>query len=147
MEITETAVIGNPEQAAHVLRQLDAMGVKVSIDDFGAGYTSLAYLRTLPVKALKIDRALVTNMLDHPEDQALTEAVIELGHRLGIVVLAEGVETDAARQRLRDLSCDEAQGYLLSRPLPPGALEGWLTDWRHSHPTTVQTPTTAQPVT
>jgi EAL domain-containing protein (putative c-di-GMP-specific phosphodiesterase class I) len=110
------------------------MGVKVSIDDFGAGYTSLAHLKSLPVTALKIDRAFITNILERPADQAITEAVIDLGHRLGLTVLAEGVETDAQYQRLSALSCDEVQGYLLTPPLPPNALEGWLTHWQHRIP-------------
>jgi diguanylate cyclase (GGDEF)-like protein len=143
LEITETAVIGNPQRAEHVLRRLDAMGIKVSIDDFGAGFTSLAYLKSLPVKAIKIDRSFVTDMLDQPEDQAITEAVIGLGHRLGLLVLAEGVETEAVYRRLRELGCDEAQGYLLSRPLPPAALEGWLADWQLNHPTATG-PTTCE---
>ena len=134
LEITETAVMGDPDGAARVLRQLDALGVKVSIDDFGAGYTSLAHLKDLPVKALKIDRALVTGLLERSEDEAVTSAVIDLGHRLGLSVLAEGVETPAVYDRLGELGCDEVQGYVLSRPLPAAALEGWLTGWRDAHP-------------
>ena len=115
--------------AAQVLRHLDAMGVRVSIDDFGAGYTSLSYLKTLPVKALKIDRGLVTHLLDRVEDEAITQAVIGLGHRLGLDVLAEGVETAEVYRRLHDLHCDDVRGYLLTRPLFAAALEGWLASW------------------
>jgi diguanylate cyclase (GGDEF)-like protein len=129
IEITETAIMTDPKRAATVLGHLGAMGLKVSIDDFGAGYTSLSYLKTLPVKALKIDRSLVTGLIDHVEDEVVTEAVIGLGHRLGLLVLAEGVETEAAYRRLRQLSCDEVQGYLLTRPLPPIDLERWLDGW------------------
>lgn len=86
-------------------------------------------------------------MLERAEDQAITEAVIGLGHRLGLIVLAEGVETDALYQRLHDLSCDEAQGYLLTRPLPPNAPEGWLTAWQHKHPTAITAPTGPHTIT
>jgi diguanylate cyclase (GGDEF)-like protein len=126
IEITETAVMTDPDQAVTILRQLDAMGVKLSIDDFGSGYTSLSYLRSLPVACLKVDRGLVTNMNTHPEDAAITQAVIGLAHQLGLVVLAEGVESDAVLDRLRGMSCDEIQGYLLTQPLPVSELDSWL---------------------
>jgi EAL domain-containing protein (putative c-di-GMP-specific phosphodiesterase class I) len=129
LEITETAVMTNPERAAFVLTQLQARGVQVAIDDFGAGYTSLAFLRILPITALKIDRSLISQMLDHPEDEAVTQAVIGLAHRLGFDVVAEGVETDALLDRLTVLGCNQAQGYAISAPLAPAAFEGWLTDW------------------
>ncbi|WP_170182513.1 putative bifunctional diguanylate cyclase/phosphodiesterase [Blastococcus colisei] len=130
LEVTETAVMTNPERAAFVLTQLQARGVEVAIDDFGAGYTSLALLRILPITALKIDSSLVSQMLDHAADEAVTQAVIDLAHRLGFSVTAEGVETDALLDRLAALNCDQAQGYVVSAPLPPAAFEGWLTDWR-----------------
>jgi diguanylate cyclase (GGDEF)-like protein len=126
LEITETAVMTDPKKAASVLAQLNARGIKVSIDDFGAGYTSLAHLRTLPISALKIDRSLVSHLLERDEDHAVTEALIDLGHRLGLTVIAEGVETDAVLDRLTQLGCDEAQGYLISKPVAPDALEGWI---------------------
>jgi diguanylate cyclase (GGDEF)-like protein len=135
LEITETAVMVDPERAASIVRRVDAMGVQVSIDDFGAGYTSLSHLKTLPVRALKMDRGLVTHMLERPHDEVITEALIELGHRLGLTIVAEGVETEDVRDRLAMLFCDEAQGYLLSRPVPAAAVEGWLTAWRAEHPT------------
>jgi diguanylate cyclase (GGDEF)-like protein len=129
LEITETAVMTDPRRAATVLAQLNARGIKVSIDDFGAGYTSLAHLRTLPITALKIDRSLISQMLERDEDHAVTEALIGLAHKLGIGVVAEGIETDAVLQRLTELGCDEAQGYLISKPLPAAALEGWIAEW------------------
>jgi diguanylate cyclase (GGDEF)-like protein len=135
LEITETVIMANAELAAQVLAQLRARGVEVSIDDFGAGYTSLSHLKTLPVRALKIDRGLVTHMLERPHDEVITEALIELGHRLGLTIVAEGVETEEVRDRLAMLFCDEAQGFLLSRPVPAPAVEGWLTAWRAEHPT------------
>lgn len=126
LEITETAVMTDPKKAAMVLAQLNARGIKVSIDDFGAGYTSLAHLRTLPIAALKIDRSLISHMLERDEDHAVTEALINLAHRLGLTVIAEGIETDAVLDRLTRLGCDEAQGYLISKPVAPDALEGWM---------------------
>ncbi|WP_092195106.1 putative bifunctional diguanylate cyclase/phosphodiesterase [Blastococcus tunisiensis] len=130
LEITETAVMTNPERAAFVLTQLQSRGVEVAIDDFGAGYTSLAFLRILPITALKIDRSLIKDMLDHDEDEAVTSAVTDLAHRLGFSVIAEGVETEALLDRLAALGCDQVQGYVISAPLPPAALEGWLADWQ-----------------
>jgi diguanylate cyclase (GGDEF)-like protein len=126
LEITESAVMTNPERAAFIVAQLRTEGISVSIDDFGAGYTGLALLRTLPVTALKIDRSLVTHMLDCDQDEAVTQAVIDLAHRLHLDVIAEGVENEALLDRLTALGCDQAQGYLISRPLPAAALEGWL---------------------
>ncbi|WP_347058196.1 bifunctional diguanylate cyclase/phosphodiesterase [Blastococcus sp. HT6-30] len=126
LEITETAVMANPKRAAFILTQLQARGIQVSIDDFGAGYTSLAFLRMLPVTTLKIDRTLVSHILDCPEDEAVTQAVINLAHRLGLAVVAEGPESDAVLDRLAALGCDQAQGYAISEPLSPAALEGWI---------------------
>lgn len=126
LEITETAIMTNPDLAARVLAQLRARGVEVSIDDFGAGYTSLAFLRILPVTALKIDRGLVTGMLENASDRAVTEAVVDLGHRLGLRVIAEGVETEQLLEALADLGCDRAQGYAIARPMPHAELERWL---------------------
>jgi diguanylate cyclase (GGDEF)-like protein len=126
LEITETAVLTDVGRTTSVLRQLRARGVGVAIDDFGAGYTSLAHLRTLPVAALKLDRTLVTDMLQRPENEAVAQAIIELAHRLGIHVVAEGVETAAVLERLVDLGCDAVQGFVVSAALPPAELEGWL---------------------
>jgi EAL domain-containing protein (putative c-di-GMP-specific phosphodiesterase class I) len=127
LEITETAVMVDPVRAAETLRRLQTMGVAVSIDDFGAGYTSLAYLKSLPVQSLKIDRRFVTNLLDDARDEAVTRSIVSLGHDLGLTVVAEGVETADVRQRLTELGCDQAQGYLMARPMDAGAVEGWLT--------------------
>ncbi|SDN59963.1 diguanylate cyclase (GGDEF) domain-containing protein [Geodermatophilus sp. DSM 45219] len=126
LEITETAVMVDPERAAETLRRLQAIGIGVSIDDFGAGYTSLSYLRSLPVRSLKIDRGFVTHLLDDERDQAVTRSVVQLGHDLGLTVVAEGVETAGVRQRLLELGCDEAQGYLVARPMEAAAVLDWL---------------------
>ncbi|SFE92685.1 putative bifunctional diguanylate cyclase/phosphodiesterase [Blastococcus tunisiensis] len=139
LEITETAVMTNPERAAFVLTQLQSRGVEVAIDDFGAGYTSLAFLRILPITALKIDRSLIKDMLDQEADEAVTSAVTDLAHRLGFSVIAEGVESLALLDRLAALGCDQVQGYVISAPLPPAALEGWLADWQARRSTPVET--------
>jgi diguanylate cyclase (GGDEF)-like protein len=130
LEITETAIMTDSKRAAGIVGQLRARGVEVSIDDFGTGYTSLALLRRLPVSAVKIDRSLITHTLDSPQDQAVIRAITDLGHGLGLRVIAEGVESGPLLDRLIELGCDRAQGYFISRPLPPGALEGWLTSWQ-----------------
>ena len=126
LEITETAVMVDPVLAADTLRRLQAIGVTVSIDDFGAGYTSLSYLKSLPVRSLKIDRGFVTHLLDDTKDEAVARSVVSLGHDLGLSVVAEGVETADVRQRLLELGCDEIQGFLLARPMPGGEVSDWL---------------------
>jgi diguanylate cyclase (GGDEF)-like protein len=128
LEITETAVMSDPARAAAVLAQLKARGIRVAIDDFGAGYTSLAHLRTLPIAALKLDRSLIAQMLERHEDNAVTRALIDLAHQLGLRVVAEGVETEAVLDRLAAMGCDEVQGYLISRPVHPSTLEGWVAE-------------------
>jgi diguanylate cyclase (GGDEF)-like protein len=126
LEITETAVMVDPIRAAQTLRELRAVGVGVAIDDFGAGYTSLSFLKTLPVRSLKIDRGFVTDLIGSSQDEAVARSVVALGHDLGLTVVAEGVETAEVQQRLRELGCDEVQGYLLSRPMVADLVEPWL---------------------
>ena len=128
LEITETAVMVDPVRAAETLRRLQVMGVSVSIDDFGAGYTSLSYLKSLPVRGLKIDRGFVTSLLADDRDEAVARSVVSLGHDLGLTVVAEGVETADVRQRLLEMGCDEVQGYLLGRPMPADDVQQWLAD-------------------
>jgi diguanylate cyclase (GGDEF)-like protein len=118
MEITESAVMANPERAAAVLERFREIGVELSIDDFGTGYSSLTYLRTLPARELKIDRSFVHEIDANEGNALITGAVIKLAHGLGLQVVAEGVETEAELRRLLLLGCDLAQGYLISRPLP-----------------------------
>ncbi len=139
LEITETAVMIDPAGAADTLRRLQAMGVAVSIDDFGAGYTSLSYLKSLPVRSLKIDRGFVTHLIDNGKDEAVARSIVSLGHDLGLNVVAEGVETPDVRQRLLELGCDEFQGYLLSRPIPSADVALWLAQ-QHGHRRRVNTP-------
>jgi predicted signal transduction protein with EAL and GGDEF domain len=130
LEITETAVMTDPVRVNATLTQLFRLGVYVSIDDFGVGYTSLAHLSTLPVRALKIDRRFVTDLLTNPVDEILVRNVIHLARDLGLDSVAEGVESPEVWQRLADLGCDEIQGYVLTRPLPPDDFDGWLDHWR-----------------
>lgn len=118
LELTETSFATDPIRATALLEELSAAGVKVSLDDFGQGYTSLGSLGHLPVSELKIDRGFVVAMDRSPEDRAIVASVIELGHQLGLTVVAEGVETDAVFADLRRLGCDTVQGYLFSRPVP-----------------------------
>lgn len=126
LEITETALADDPDETITVLRELRAAGVQISLDDFGAGYTSLAYLTALPLTELKIDRSFVASLGADREKNAVVAAVIELGHRLGLSIVAEGVETTATRDHLLRLGCDAQQGYLYSKPVRPDQLEGWL---------------------
>ena len=117
IEITETALMHDAETATNTLCDLVGVGISVSIDDFGTGYSSLNYLKQFPVGKLKIDRSFVTGIGTSEEDSAIVQAVIQLGHSLGLSVLAEGVETNAQLDVLRDLGCDEVQGFLMSRPV------------------------------
>jgi len=126
IEITESTMLADPDAALAVLNELGAMGVKMSVDDFGTGYSSLAYLKGLPVSELKIDRAFVMNLPDGRNDEVIVRSTIELGHNLGLRVVAEGVEDEETLCELRRLGCDEAQGYHLSRPVPAAELERWL---------------------
>ena len=131
VEITETALIADPERAGAALAELDAAGVRVSIDDFGQGQTSLGYLSNLPVHELKIDKSFVFDMLTNPAHAAIVRSIVDLGHNLQLRVVAEGVETDAVLGGLRKAGCDVAQGYLLARPMPLAKLEDWLADAAH----------------
>jgi EAL domain-containing protein (putative c-di-GMP-specific phosphodiesterase class I)/GGDEF domain-containing protein len=125
-EITESNVMTDPEHSLPVLRQLHAMGIRLSVDDFGTGYSSLAYLRRLPIDEIKIDRSFVQGMGTDLSDLAIVRAIVDLGHSLGLRVVAEGVEEEAARDALREMQCDEAQGFLISRPMPLDRFEAWL---------------------
>jgi diguanylate cyclase (GGDEF)-like protein len=118
LEITESTIMADPATAMQALAELDAMGVTLSIDDFGTGYSSLAYLKQLPVKELKIDRSFVTGMSSDADSALIVRSTIELGHNLGLRVIAEGVEDAATLARLRVHGCDGAQGYLLGHPHP-----------------------------
>lgn len=125
-ELTESGVMSDPERALPVLRRLHALGVVLAVDDFGTGYSSLAYLRQLPVDEVKIDKSFVLGMGSDLGDLAVVRSIVELGHSLGLIVVAEGVEEDAARDQLIEMGCHVAQGYLISRPLDEDRLDAWL---------------------
>jgi EAL domain-containing protein (putative c-di-GMP-specific phosphodiesterase class I) len=120
LELTETAVMDlNPEVIAQ-LGHIRDLGVQVGLDDFGTGYASLTHLRRLPMTFVKIDQSFVRGLGTDDEDDGIVSAVVALAANLGLRSIAEGVETDAQRERLQELGCDQAQGYLFSRPLPAG---------------------------
>jgi diguanylate cyclase (GGDEF)-like protein len=126
LEITESSIMSDTARAADSLQELSALGVQLSVDDFGTGYSSLAYLQRLPVQELKVDRSFVFNVDTDSNDQAIVRSVVELGHSLGLSVVAEGVENQLAWNRLVSLGCDVAQGYFLSRPIPGEDMTRWL---------------------
>lgn len=126
VEITETSAIADPVGAKALLDRLHRAGVRISLDDFGQGATSLVSLAGLPVDELKVDRSFVLGMEETDAHRSVVEFVIALGHRLGMKVVAEGIETDRAATLLTSMGCDEGQGYLFCHPLPPAELEAWL---------------------
>ena len=126
LEVTETVLMGDAERSLAVVTGLTALGLTVSIDDFGTGYSSLSHLRDLPVAELKLDRSFTADLLVDPRTEAIVASTIDLAHRLGLRVVAEGVEHDATLARLAGLGCDESQGYLHSAPLPADRLADWL---------------------
>ena len=124
LEVTETAVLEEPEQTRAVLDAIADLGVSLSVDDFGTGYSSLLWLKLFPVTEVKIDRSFVSQM--QTDGRAYVSGVIRLAHDLGLSVVAEGVEDQAMLESLQELACDIGQGYLFSRPVPPGEVEAWL---------------------
>jgi EAL domain-containing protein (putative c-di-GMP-specific phosphodiesterase class I) len=120
LEITESAVVEDPIRAEQVVRRLVALGVRIALDDFGTGYSSMVSLTRLPLDCLKVDRSFVADLDAGGPGEVIVTASIRLAHDLGMRVVAEGVETTAQLDRLRELNCDVVQGYLMARPLPPG---------------------------
>jgi diguanylate cyclase (GGDEF)-like protein len=133
IEITESAIMDDPNHAIETLDRLHALGIRLSIDDFGTGYSSLSYLKRMPVDELKIDKSFVMGMATHKDDEIIVRSTIDLGHNMGLKVVAEGVEDESMMLRLKELRCDLAQGFHLSRPLPPAKLELWLSEWTRQH--------------
>jgi diguanylate cyclase (GGDEF)-like protein/PAS domain S-box-containing protein len=129
VEITESALMADPERALATLSALSDLGVRIAIDDFGTGYSSLAYLKRLPVDVLKIDRSFVRDLQTFTNDRIIVRSTIDLAHNLGLRVVAEGVEDSIAAEVLRQFGCDEIQGYHLSRPVPASDFERWLASW------------------
>jgi diguanylate cyclase (GGDEF)-like protein len=125
LEVTESAIMTEPARAQKVLEQLSALGIRISIDDFGAGYTSLGQLKNLPVNELKIDRSFVMTMIQDPNNALIVRSVINLGQSLGFTLVAEGVETEQILTTLAGFGCNVAQGYHLSRPITAAAFDTW----------------------
>jgi diguanylate cyclase (GGDEF)-like protein len=130
LEITESAIMEDPIRAQQTLDRLHAMGVDLSIDDFGSRYSSLAYLKRLPVDELKIDKSFVLNMERDADGTTIVRSTIDLGHNMGLRVVAEGIESEAVWYLLADLGCDQGQGYFMSRPMPIEQLPDWLARWQ-----------------
>lgn len=126
LEITESSIMSDPARAMKVLEWLHALGVSMSIDDFGTGYSSLEYLKRLRVQTLKIDYSFVRHMLQNQQDEIIVNSIIHLAHNLGLSVVAEGVESEELLLRLGEMGCDRAQGYHISKPLPPEQLQDWI---------------------
>jgi diguanylate cyclase (GGDEF)-like protein len=125
LEVTESAIMTEPHRSRRLLQRLSALGIHISIDDFGAGYTSLAQLKTLPVRELKIDRSFVMTMTSDASDALIVRSVVDLGHNLGLTIVAEGVEDPEALDSLASYGCDVAQGYHISRPVPSAIFDTW----------------------
>ncbi|MDR5827863.1 EAL domain-containing protein [Caballeronia sp. LP006] len=119
----------DPNHAIETLDRLHALGIRLSVDDFGTGYSSLSYPKRMPVHEIKIDRSFVMGITDHKDDETIVRSTIDLGHNMGLKVVAEDVESEQMMTRPRELQCDLAQGFHLSRPLPPAKLELWLAGW------------------
>jgi diguanylate cyclase (GGDEF)-like protein len=130
LEITESMIASDPVRAVEVLAELRAVGVRLALDDFGTGYSSLANLRDLKVERLKIDRSFTQTMIENHPDGVIVASTVDLAHQLGLEVVAEGVETQEAWLRLREIGCDLAQGYFLARPMAPDHATAWLTGRR-----------------
>ncbi|MFZ4760075.1 MAG: putative bifunctional diguanylate cyclase/phosphodiesterase [Burkholderiaceae bacterium] len=125
LEVTESAIMDDADRALQVLNALRALGVKLSIDDFGTGYSSLAYLKRLPVQELKIDRSFTRNMVSDADDATIVRSTVDLGHHLGLSVVAEGIEDEATAEALRAAGCDLGQGWHFAKPMAPDAFTTW----------------------
>jgi EAL domain-containing protein (putative c-di-GMP-specific phosphodiesterase class I) len=129
LEITESAVMKDAVYAQKILRDLKERGIALAIDDYGTGHSSLAHLKRLPVDELKIDKSFIVSLSeDATEDSVIVRSTIELGHNMGLKVIAEGVENAEAWDMLKRFGCDMAQGYFVSRPLPSADFVAWMSD-------------------
>jgi EAL domain-containing protein (putative c-di-GMP-specific phosphodiesterase class I) len=126
LELTETAIMSDASRALHTLSRLDSMNVRLSVDDFGTGYSSLAYLKRFPVDEIKIDKSFVIDMLEDASDAVIVRSTIDLAHNMGMSVVAEGIESQAAWDKLAALHCNFGQGFYMCRPCPAEQLDEWL---------------------
>lgn len=132
MELTETAVMTDPEDALRVMKELNNQGIRLSIDDFGTGYSSLSYLKQLPVDEIKIDRSFVMEMVKNSDDQVIVHTTLTMGHNLSMEVVAEGIEDAGTLAALKEMGCDLAQGYHIAKPMPAADFFTWLFKYRQS---------------
>ncbi|MGB1737788.1 MAG: EAL domain-containing protein, partial [Pseudomonadales bacterium] len=130
LEVTESAVMQDPDSALLALKNLRRMGIKLSIDDFGTGFSSMAQLKKMPVDELKIDKAFVQQLAINREDQVMTRTLITLASNLELTTVAEGVEDEDSLQQLREMGATKAQGYLISSPKSAREFEAWLVDYQ-----------------
>ena len=128
IEVTESGFMEDPGLALDILKRLEKLGVGLSIDDYGTGFSSLSYIKKLPVRELKIDQSFVKNMVNDKNDAIIVKSTIDLGHNMGFKVVAEGVEDIESLKLLKRLGCDYAQGYFMSKPLPADKFEAWIED-------------------
>jgi diguanylate cyclase (GGDEF)-like protein len=134
LEITESMILSDPQRALATVESLSEIGVRFAVDDFGTGHSSLANLRRLPVHELKIDRSFVTPMLNEESDGVIVRSTIDLGHALGLKVVAEGVEDEVTLARLEEIGCDRAQGHFFSKPIPPIDFMRWISRYENRYP-------------
>jgi diguanylate cyclase (GGDEF)-like protein len=132
LEITESSIMDDPLRALATLDKLSSMNIKLSIDDFGTGYSSLAYLKRLPVNELKIDKSFILKMEQNESDKTIVQSTIDLGHNLGLKVVAEGIENNVVWDLLRKMGCDSGQGYYMSKPMPANDFAAWISLWDSS---------------
>ena len=132
MELTETAVMTDPDDALRVMKELNGQGIRLSIDDFGTGYSSLSYLKQLPVDEIKIDRSFVMEMVKNNDDQVIVHTTLTMGHNLSLEVVAEGIEDATTLRKLKDMGCDLAQGYHIAKPMPAEDFFAWVTKYQAS---------------
>jgi EAL domain-containing protein (putative c-di-GMP-specific phosphodiesterase class I) len=140
LEVTESVLMARPEVSRGHIERLRAVGVHVAIDDFGTGFSSLKYLQLLPVDSIKIDRQFIETSVEDRSSQIIVRSVVALCHELGFEVVGEGVADGEVWDLLAALSCDAAQGFFVSRPMPPEAVAPWIDGWQRTRPTTAQAP-------
>jgi EAL domain-containing protein (putative c-di-GMP-specific phosphodiesterase class I) len=128
LEITESGIMNDVDKAVALLSRMQQRGLRLSIDDYGTGYSSMAQLKRLPVHELKIDKSFILDLARNEDDAIIVRSTIELGHNMGLKIVAEGVEGAEALEMLRSFGCEYAQGYHLGRPVDAAALERWLRD-------------------